>query len=70
MENIIDFEVDKNSDSYKIFKDIKKAIDTFSDYREISLLCSDFSNLTNCSSSAIKLKLKNYYMFNFQRKVQ
>ena len=26
MENIIDFEVDKNSDSYKIFKDIKKQL--------------------------------------------
>ena len=69
MENIIDFEVDKNSDSYKIFKDIKKTIDTFSDYREISLLCSDFSNLTNCSSSAIKLKLKKiiYSSFNFSK---
>ena len=62
MHNIDEFEVDKNSDSLQIFKDIKNKIDIFTDNKEISLLCKQYSNLINGSSYPIKQKRKKDYI--------
>ena len=69
MHNIDEFEVDKNSDSLQIFKDIKNKIDIFTDNKEISLLCKQYSNLINGSSYPIKQKVKKiiYSSFNFSK---